>query len=219
MPEFHLSRLRTNGVSCDADGAFVGAIPLLNRLQKGDKDAWHPRDCEELSEEISELYGLPVDISPKTGGLKAVANALNKGDVTRAQIATVLLGIPDVPPLSKDVRSRGRMIKLIRDLEWSGMLKWDSDEHPRWPAGTPDDKGGKKGGKFAPKGEGGETGASVTAQPHATDQANSHSRKPLEHEHTDVWKHLAHTSRMRPNPHFRKLDLSKFPRTMRATSP
>ncbi len=41
------------------------------------------------------------------------------------------------------------MIKFIRDLHWSGMLKadWDPDEHPRWPAGSPD----SRGGQFAPK--------------------------------------------------------------------
>ena len=139
MPEFHLSPSGQNGVSCSADGAFVDAIPLLNRLRKDDKGAWHPRDCEELSEQISAHYGLPIDMSSKSGGLKAIANALNEGDMARAQIATVLLGIPDVPPLSKHARSRERMTRLIRDLKWSGMLKWDSDEHPRWPAGTPDD--------------------------------------------------------------------------------
>jgi hypothetical protein len=195
MPEFRLSRLRTNGVSCDADGAFVGAIPLLNRLQKGDKDAWHPRESEELSEQISGLYGLPIDMSSKTGGLKAIANALNKGDVARAQIATVLLGIPNVPPPSKDARPRERMIKLIRDLEWSGLLKWDSDEHPRWPAGTPDDKGGKKGGKFAPKGEGGGTGAPATeaaanaaaATRHSTSIAHS-STSLADGEHENIWQ-------------------------------
>ncbi|HTW34006.1 MAG TPA: hypothetical protein VMD53_05250 [Rhizomicrobium sp.] len=179
MPEFHLSLSGADGVSCDASGAFVGPVPLLDRLQKDDKDAWHPRECEELSEQISGLYGLPIDMSSKTGGLKAIANALNKGDVTRAQIAAVLLGIPHIVPLSKGARSRDRMIKLVRDLAWSGMLKWDSDEHPRWPAGTPDDKGGKKGGKFAPKGEGNGMGASSAPPSDARGAAHTTTRRGL----------------------------------------
>jgi hypothetical protein len=62
------------------------------------------------------------------------------------------------------------MIKLVRELHWSGLLKWDSDEHPRWPTGSED----SKGGKFAPKGQGGDTGAPSTTQSYAVDrQRNS----------------------------------------------
>ena len=95
-------------------------------------------------------------MSTKRGGLRVIANAFNDDDLARAQIATVLLGIPDPPQLSKRDRSRDQMIKLIRDLHWSGMLKWDPDEHPRWPAGSSDGRGGQ----FAPKGEGDESDAS-----------------------------------------------------------
>jgi hypothetical protein len=166
------------------DGAFVGAIPLLDRRQKNNKDQWHLRECKELSEQISGLYGLPIDMSSKTGGLKAIANALNRGNVARAQIATVLLGIPDPPRLSKRVRSRDEAVALIRDLHWSGMIKWDPDEHPRWPAGNED----HKGGKFAPKGQGGGTGASPTAQARAADQENSRTHEPVDSEHENIWE-------------------------------
>lgn len=168
--EFHLSPRGKYGISCDADGAFVGALPMLKRLQKEGKNAWQPRDCEELSEQFSEHYGLPIDMSSKAGGLKAIANALNDGDLARAQIATVLLGIPDPPQLSKRDRSREQMIKLVRSLHWSGMLKWDPDEHPRWPAGSADGKGGE----FAPKGEGGGTGTSPASRPGAVDRTGSY---------------------------------------------
>jgi hypothetical protein len=170
--EFHLSPPgKGRGLSCDTEGAFVGAIPILDRLRKNGRDEWRPRNCEELSDEIGEHYGLPIDMSSKTGGLTAIANALNEGDVARAQIATVLLGIPDPPQLSKGVRSREQMIKLIRDLHWSGLLKWDPDQHPRWPAESSD----SKGGEFAPKGEGGETAASPRSQPRAGDRSSSYN--------------------------------------------
>jgi hypothetical protein len=159
--EFHLSpRESGRGVSCDADGAFIGTVPLLKRLRRNGKDAWRLRDCEQLSEQISEHYGLPIDMSSKKGGLKVIASALNQGDVARAQIATVLLGIPDPPQLSKRACTRDGMITLIRDLHWSGLLKWDPDEHPRWPAGSSDGRGGE----FAPKGEGDEPDGSSLSQ-------------------------------------------------------
>lgn len=167
--EFHLSpRESGRGISCDADGAFIGSVPLLKRLRKNGQDAWQPRDHDEISNAIGERYGLPIDMSSKRGGLTAIANALNEGDVARAQIASVLLGIPDPPPLSKSGRSRDQTIKLIRDLHWSGLLKWDPDEHPRWPAGAAD----SKGGQFAPKGEDEETGAASATRHGSIDGAH-----------------------------------------------
>ena len=134
------------GVSCDANGAFVGAVPLLK--QSHGKRRWEPRNCEQLSKRLGADFGLPIDVSSKLGGLRAICNALNDGDIARAQIATVLPAIPDPPPLVKGTRSRKDVIKFIRDLDWSGMIKadWDPDEHPRWPAGAPD----SQGGQFAP---------------------------------------------------------------------
>jgi hypothetical protein len=145
--EFHLSPRGKGGISCGPDGAFIGAIPILSRLRRSGKDEWRPRDCGSLCEQVSAQYGLPIDMSRKTGGLKAIARALNEGDIARAQIATVLLGVPDPLPLSKGAASRQQMIDLARDLNWSGLLKWDADQHPRWPAGSADGKGGE----FAPK--------------------------------------------------------------------
>ena len=126
--EFHLSPTGEGlGISCDAKGAFIGAIPILKKLRKNGRDEWDLRDCEQLSEEISEHYGLPIDMSSKTGGLKVIANALNEGDVARAQIGAVLLGIPNSLSLTKGVPSHDQMIKLIGDLHWSGLLNWGPD--------------------------------------------------------------------------------------------
>ena len=136
--EFRLSARGNGGVFCDKDDAFVGAIPMLVRMRGSGKGEWRPRDCDDLSREMSAQYGLPIDMSSKRGGLAVIAKALGEGDVVRAQVATVLLGIPDPPSLSKGAPSRQEMIKLASDLHWSGLLKadWDADEHPRWPAGA-----------------------------------------------------------------------------------
>ncbi len=151
--EFRLSPPGTRrGISCDANGVFVGSIALLRRSRVDGRDVWRPRDCSGLSKQLGSSYGLPIDMSSKMGGLNAISRALNEGDIARAQVATVLLGIPEPPTLAKNRPSRNELIKFIRDLHWSELIKWDPDEHPRWPTGAPD----SQGGQFAPKGEDGE---------------------------------------------------------------
>jgi hypothetical protein len=164
--EFGLSPRGIGGIVCDDGGAFAGAIPLLARTRRDGKDEWRPRECDDLSQEMSAQYGLPIDMSSKRGGLTVIAKALNEGDVVRAQVATVLLGIPRPPALSKGAPSRQEMIQLAGELHWSGLLKadWDPDEHPRWPADAPD----SQGGRFAPRNDDPAAGQATggTAQSH-----------------------------------------------------
>jgi hypothetical protein len=173
--EFHLSPPgRGRGLSCDANGAFVGNIPLLKRSLVAGRERWEPRDSGELSKAIGASFGVPIDMSLKMGGVRAISNALNEGDVARAQIATVLLGIPDLPDLpvlSKGACSPADLRKFVDELKWSGLLKadWDPDEHPRWPAGAPD----SQGGQFAPKGDDATIGQTDAAAPRA-----SHDTQP-----------------------------------------
>jgi hypothetical protein len=141
-----------SGISCDATGAFVDDIPLLKRSDEAAGSIWIPRPSDELSEEFGARYGLPIDLSSRVGGLNAIARALNADDIALAQIATVQFAIPEPRSLSKDASSRQAFQQFICDLSANGLLKsdWDSDEHPRWPAGSAD----SQGGQFAPKGEG-----------------------------------------------------------------
>lgn len=184
--EFHLSPPGTGrGRSCDANGAFVGHIPLLKRSIIDGRERWGARECAELSKEIGGNFGLPIDMSSKMGGVRAIANALNEGNVARAQIATVLLGIPDPPALSKGVDNRAELIKFIHDLHRSRLLKadWDPDEHPRWPVGAPD----SQGGQFAPKGDGSATGQSAgeTATSHQSPTATLDAGIPASRQRYD----------------------------------
>ena len=139
------------------------------------RERWEPRECGELSKALGANFGLPIDISSKMGGVRAIANALNDGDVARAQIATVLLGIPDLPVLSEGENNAADLIKCIRDLHMSRLLKadWDADEHPRWPAGAPDGQGGQ----FAPKDEDASTSQSSAG---TTEQSRSPSKLDAE---------------------------------------
>ena len=83
----------------------------------------------------------------KRRGLAVVAEALNKGELARAQIAALLLRLPD-PVLSKlDPDAREVELAALRE---SGLLAkdWDEADHPR--TGMPPNPGW-----FAPKDEAG----------------------------------------------------------------
>lgn len=149
MLQFSLSQKRGHGVSCDASGAFIGFIPLLERRDILGKRIWEARDCDKLSAEVSVRYGVPIDLSSRAAGLKAVAKALNDGDIARAQFATLFLQSSTPPRLTKCASVRDAMQKFAGELQASHLLKtWEPEEHPRWPAGAPD----SQGGQFAPKG-------------------------------------------------------------------
>jgi hypothetical protein len=104
----------------------------------------------DINRDLSECYGLPIEFTPKIGGLAAVSRALNRGDLLHAQIATLHLQIPDPPSLTKSLQNAEEIIDLARQLQASGLLKadWDPTKHPRWPAGSPN----SIGGRFAPTG-------------------------------------------------------------------
>ena len=59
----------------------VGGIALLVRDAKG---AWARRDERDLNRELSKLYGLPLDVGRKRGGLDAVAAGLGTA-ISRAR--------------------------------------------------------------------------------------------------------------------------------------
>src|SRR5271165_320542 len=163
LMEFRLSP-PGGGIACDTSGAFLGSVALLKRTDVKGTTVWEPRDSEELSAELGSHFGLPIDVSPKAAGLAAVARDLNAGDVAHAQLVALHLQFPEPPPLANGKPSREELIKFIRELYASGLIKadWKSDDHPRWPGGT----AGSQGGQFAPKGGG---SASTTR----TLQANS----------------------------------------------
>ena len=104
LPVIQFFRLSEDGVRCGADGLHVGPTPLLRRAASGN---WEARPRDEVEAELTVLYGLPIDLSGKAGGLATVARALERGDAALAAIAAVLLGFPDPPGLAKDAPARG----------------------------------------------------------------------------------------------------------------
>jgi hypothetical protein len=102
----------------DKGGAYLGeGSPLLQRVPSGLGHKWIVRPEIELERLFSEAFHKPnVDVGDLARNLRAVANALNKGDMSLAAIALVLARIPALPEVA---------------------AKYDPNE-PRVPAGQPD---------------------------------------------------------------------------------
>jgi hypothetical protein len=162
---FGLSERTKSGVACSGEGLFVAGVPLLEKAQEPNA-AWHPRPIVDLNSEIGKHYGLPIDLSARLDSLKAIARALDAGDLIYARLLTLHLRVPD-PPEHKC--NAAELLALAQRLRANGLLKvaWDPAKHPRWPAGSPD----SIGGEFAPAGTpgdaeagGGRPQAATTAQ-------------------------------------------------------
>jgi hypothetical protein len=134
LPATRTFRLRPEGVRCGPEGLFVGLVPLLRRRQDSHgREGWSVRPEEELNNELTARYGLPIDTAAKTGGLASVAHALDRGDLALAGIAAVLLQFPDPPPLEKGGPAADDWARLAAELAASRLLKgeWDPAKHPR----------------------------------------------------------------------------------------
>jgi hypothetical protein len=135
---FRLSPTRSrDGISCDAGGAFVGTVPLLNRirLNSATREQWIARPEAELNEKLTLLYDMPVDVASKIGGMETIARALNEGKLALAKIATVQLRFPD-PQARSSLKgdNRADRVALAVELYCSALLKADDDwdeKHPR----------------------------------------------------------------------------------------
>jgi hypothetical protein len=149
---FSLTARGLGGVSCDADGVYVGDVPLLTRSQAGGANkSWIARPISQLNDELSALYRIPIDAASKANALALIATAFNRDDMATAAIATVQMQFPNPLPVAKGVESRAEIERRSTELYHSALLKfWDPAKHPR--AGAPPNPGW-----FAPVGEEAET--------------------------------------------------------------
>jgi hypothetical protein len=139
---FSLSPSRdSEGVSCDANGMFIGGVPLLKSAYARTTD-WIVRPVAEINDELSARYRLPIDVSAKAGALALIANALNRGDLAMVAIVTVQMQFPDPPALAKGAESTDELVRRAFELHRSHLPKADPDweaQHPR--IGTPPNPG------------------------------------------------------------------------------
>lgn len=130
----------SEGVSCDADGVFVGGVPLLQPPETRNP-FWRVRSLVQVNKELSVRYQFPIDITPKASSLALIAAALNRRDVAMAAIVAVQMQIPDPTPLAQRAESPDEIARRARALNCSGLLKffWNPAQHPR--AGVPPNPG------------------------------------------------------------------------------
>ena len=110
MSVFSLSRvfrLSPSGVGCDEGDLRVGGIPLLVRNAAG----WSIRDDSDLGRDLCGVYDAPVDFAAKRAGLSVVARALQDGNIAKAQIAALLLKLPE-PPADLAKHDRPRLLAV-----------------------------------------------------------------------------------------------------------
>jgi hypothetical protein len=130
-----------SGVWCDEGGVFIGPGIALVARRPDDQGQMRfaPLPVAHLSKVLSSGYDEPVDAGPLLPGLARVAAALENGDLALANIALVHLRIaPFANALNAEMA--GITDRLLK-------ADWDEEEHPRYPGGA--DEG--KGGQFAPK--------------------------------------------------------------------
>jgi len=130
------------GPCCNEGGLFLGRTPLLER----EDNQFIVRDQGEIERVMSAGYGCDVALESRMGGLRAVAKALNAGDLCRATIAAVMLQLPDLPSYAarQKLETEDWLVKAQR-AAWAKIAPpFDSEKHPRWPRGQWD------GGRFRP---------------------------------------------------------------------
>lgn len=112
---FRLSEISGVGVRCDESGLFVGEIALLERASGGSgQGCWRPRATGGINRDLGKLYGASFKFAANVGGLDAVARALNRNDVVHAQIATLLIGIPEPPAIDPSRQEPATLGRAIR---------------------------------------------------------------------------------------------------------
>ena len=84
LPIIHFLHLCLDGVRCGTGGLHVGPTPSLRRAASGN---WEPRPRDEVEAELTILYGLPIDLSGKQGGLATVTGALERGEAAGGETA------------------------------------------------------------------------------------------------------------------------------------
>ena len=101
--DFHLRiySLRNDGrgVSCDRRGVYLGrTCPLVwpRRAGTGDK-TFVVRPVDQVRLLLKFAYGELFDADSRLAALDRAAEALNRGDLTQAMIATLEMRLPELP--------------------------------------------------------------------------------------------------------------------------
>lgn len=87
------------GVSCDARGIYIASTcPLVWARRAGAREkTFVVRPADQVRLLLKFVYGELFDADSRLAPLHRAADALNRGDLTRAIIATLEMRLPDLP--------------------------------------------------------------------------------------------------------------------------
>jgi hypothetical protein len=116
-------------LSCDETGLALAGVALLRKTAKG----FEPRPHAELDLLLRHANtGRDTPLALPPSGLGAVAEALNRGDLVKAQLAALFMRVPEL-----DTDSAVRLI--LADDTLAKTANYDPDQprdgHGRWTAG------------------------------------------------------------------------------------
>lgn len=115
------------GLSCQPTGVSLAGAPLLRRAVAG----FAPRSRREIDTLMKAAYGDGADGAPISRGLDVVADALNRGDLGRAQIGAARLRLPEL--------SWDRAVRIARAEDALAKYNFNPDEprdsRGRWTSG------------------------------------------------------------------------------------
>jgi len=128
------------GLSCDDEGLLLaGNCRLISAVLTPDGcKIYKARLLSEVNAVLSAGYGTRVNVSSAYPALERLARHMSLGDWTRATIAALHLGLPDLA----DQKAAHRVLAADQLLK-----TWNSDLHPRWPEHSSEGQGGR----FRPK--------------------------------------------------------------------
>ena len=118
------------GIYGDEDGLYLGPrVPLVTRqIDATGVARFTVRPQHELSALLNAAYEVEVDLSRCMSILQAVANALEKGQMSRAMISAAHLRLP---PLCDDA-AVARLLTAERMLKYNFNPDEPRDWHGRW---------------------------------------------------------------------------------------
>jgi hypothetical protein len=132
LRQYRLTARGGAGLACDENGLALGEVDLVRVRQDANGVAHcEVRSSGEVGQILRAAYGPLTDavVSRLHRGLRRAAAYIEAGDLGRAGIEAVMLGLPDLAP--------GAMTKLAEtDLEKASNTAWETE--PRIRAGQPE---------------------------------------------------------------------------------
>jgi hypothetical protein len=147
------------GLSCDEEGLCLASYCRLvtAALDREGQKFYRPRALGEINDVLSAGYGTPIDAAEFYPTIKRIAEYMTRGQWTLATLAAVHLRLPEL----SDQAAAQRLLKVT-------FPGWDPDKHPRWPALSTEDHGGR----FRPSDGDGSLLVPVADRPSGASHAN-----------------------------------------------